>query len=127
LAGIETLSNGYEKPTNPTTGAQHFPAMERNVQRMNDHAHDPTGESPTGEQLAAITQAVDSDDWGADLGGGSYRQELTMPAPLEFDTTRIEVRRSTGEIVYPKIVKTAADKFYLYTNDNTASYTISYV
>ena len=78
-------------------------------------------------RIAASLQEVDADDWGADLGGGSYRQEITMPAGLTFDSSRIEVRRSTGEVVYAKVVKTNDNKFYLYTNDNTASYVISYV
>lgn len=123
MAGLTTLTYGYEKPDNAAVGSQHFPAMERNVQRMNDHRHD----GDDGAQIAATTQVVDSANWGADLGGTSYRQEITMPENFEFDTSRIEVRRSTGEMVYPTIVKTQATKFYLYTNDNTASYTISYV
>lgn len=122
MSALITLSFGYEKPTNVGYGAQWFPAMERNVQRMNDHTHD--GED--GARIAAETQDVSSDNWSADLGGGSYRQEITMPEGMTFDDARIEVRRE-GEMVYPKIVKTAASKFYLYTNDNSANYTISYV
>jgi hypothetical protein len=121
--GLEILSHGYEKPENSTTGAQWFPAMERNIQRMNDHTHD----GLDGAQIGANLQNVLAANWGADLGGTSFRQEVIMPNPLEFDTSRIEVRRSTGEMVYPTIVKTAANKFYLYTNDNTAEYVVSYV
>ena len=37
---ISNLSKGYLKPGNPTTGDLWFPAMETNIQLMNDHVHD---------------------------------------------------------------------------------------
>jgi hypothetical protein len=121
---IQTLSHGYEKPTNPTTGDVFWQAMERNIQRMNDHNHDgDTG----GPQLASVTSDVLAANWGADLGGGTYRQLITMPNPMAFDTTRLEVRRSTGEVAYPDMVKVSASTFYIYTNAPTVSYVISYV
>lgn len=122
-AGILVLTYGYEQPTNSATGDVWFPAMERNISRMNEHTHD--GED--GAQIAPTLQDVQADSWGADLGGGSYRQLIQMPNNFVFDNTRIEVRRSTGEMVYPEIVKSTANKFYLYTNDNTKAYKISYV
>ena len=123
MSGITALSFGYELPDNTATGDQFFPALERNISRMNAHTHD----GSDGAQIAANLQELSAEDWSADLGGGSYRQEVTMPGALEFDNTRIEVRTSAGEVVYPTIVKTASNKFYLYTNDNTAEYVVSYV
>lgn len=35
-----TLSYGYEKPQNGDTGDVFFPALERDIQRLNDHTHD---------------------------------------------------------------------------------------
>lgn len=120
---LTTLSKGYEKPTNPTYGDLFWPALERNIQRMNDHTHD----GFDGAQIAANLQTVDSADWGADLGGGSYRQLLTMPGALVFNDTRIEVRRDDGQVVYATIERVSFNTFYLYTNDNTQSYVVSYV
>lgn len=120
---ITVLSNGYKKPSNPTFGDLWFPAMEDNIQLMNDHNHD----GDNGDRIAATTQSVSSAAWGSDLGGGTYRQTITTPNGIEYDTIRIEVRRSTGEMVYPTLVRLTATTFYFYTNDNTANYTISYV
>lgn len=120
---IQTLSHGYEKPTNPTTGDVFWEALERNIQRMNDHDHD----GVSAPQIAATVEEVLAANWGADLGNGSYRQLITLPDPMEFDSTRIEVRRSTGEIAYPDIVRVSASTFYIYTNDNSVSYDVSYI
>lgn len=35
-----TLSYGFEKPVNGDTGDVFFPALERDIQRLNDHTHD---------------------------------------------------------------------------------------
>ena len=114
---ISTLSKGYKKPTNPTTGDAWFPAMEDNIQRMNDHTHNGTD----GALIAVTTQDILSANWGADLGGGLYRQLMTMPAGFQFDQTRIEIRSSGGEVIYAKIERVSATTYYVYTNDATIS------
>jgi len=121
---IAILSHGYELPTGVTTGDRHFPAMERNIQRMNDHDHD-GGEG--GARLSATLVDALEDNWSADLGGNSYRQLVDVPEGFEFDNCRIEVRRSTGEVVYPDIVQVDESSFYLYTNDNSVSYKLSFL
>lgn len=120
---ISTLSNGYKKPSDPTYGDLFFPAMETNIQLMNDHTHD----GSDGNQIANTTQSAAAASWGSDLGGGTYRQLITMTSPFVFDSTRIEVRRSTGEMAYPTIEKVSSNTFYIYTNDNSVTYTINYV
>ncbi len=120
---LTDLSYGYEKPSNPTTGDVWFPAMERNIQRMNDHTHD----GDNGARIAAETASISSGAWGSDLGGSKYRKLLTLPAGFTFDAVRIEVRRSTGEMVYPTIEKVSSTTFYLYTNSNALTYTVSYI
>lgn len=120
---MQTLSHGYEKPANPDTGEAFWQALERNIQRMNDHTHD----GQDGEQIAATVDDVLAANWGTDLGNGTYRQLITLPDPMEFDSTRIEVRRSTGEVAYPDMVKVSDTTFYIYTNDNSVSYKVSYL
>lgn len=123
MAAITILTFGYELPNNTCTGDVWFPAMERNIQRMNDHTHD--GEDSS--RIAATVQDVLAANWGADIGGGMYRQTVQMPVGFTFENSRIEVRRSTGEVVYPSIVKVTETTFYLYTNNNTVSYKVSYL
>jgi len=120
---INTLSYGYEKPVNPTTGDVFWLALERNIQRMNDHSHNGTD----GPRIAATTEAVSAASWGSDLGNGKWRQTITLPTGFTFDNARIEVRRSTGEMVYPTIEKIDSTSFYLYTNDDSLAYVISYL
>ena len=98
---ITELSHGYKKPSNPTSGDLFFPALEEAIQKMNDHKHSGTD----GEFIASTVQDVLAANWGADIGGGNYRQLLTVPTGMQFDTCRIEVRRSTGEMAYPTIVR----------------------
>lgn len=120
---LSTLSYGFIKPSDPTYGDQFFPAMETNIQKMNDHTHDGSNSAP----IAATTQTVSSASWGSDLGGGTYRQLITTPSGYSFDSNRIEVRRSTGEMSYPTIVRVSATTFYIYTNDNSVTYSIQYI
>lgn len=120
---LTTLSKGYKKPSDPCYGDVFYPAMEDNIQQMNDHTHNGTD----GALIASTTQSVSAGSWGSDLGGGTYRQLITMTSPFVYDSTRIEVRRSTGEMAYPTIEKVSSNTFYIYTNDNSVAYTISYV
>ncbi len=120
---VSTLSKGYKLPGNPTTGDLWFPAMMTNIQLLNDHTHD----GSDGNRIASSVVAVANSGWGSDLGGGSYRQIVTVPTGFTFDTCRIEVRRSTGEMVYPEIVKINASTFYLYTNNNSLAYNVSFI
>lgn len=114
---------GYKLITAPTDGSLFWDAIEFNFSRLDTHNHDGT----TGAPIASSTGTASSGAWGSDLGGGRYRQEITMPAGRTFDTTRFEVRDSNNEVTYNTLVKTASNKFYIYTNDNSKTYTIHYV
>lgn len=120
---ITTLSKGYQKPSDPTYGDLFFPALEDNIQLMNDHAHD----GVTGAVTPRTVVTASSGSWGSDLGGGTYRQLLTAPTGFTYDDARIEVRRSTGEIVYATIERVSSTTFYLYTNNNAITYTVSFL
>jgi hypothetical protein len=120
---LETLTYGFEKATLPTTADVWMPAFERNWQKVNDHTHNGVNSA----QIANTTATVSSASWGSDLGGGRYRQLITLPGTMQFDSTRIEVRRSTGQMAYPTIEKVSATTFYIYTNDNSVSYILNYL
>lgn len=118
---MQTLSKGYKKPQSPDTGDLVFPALEADIQQMNDHAHNGTDSQP----LATRQQTVVHAAWVAQ-GGGTYRQTITVPTGLSYDTCDIWVQRSTGERVYATMVRISTTQFYLYTNDSTVDYTLSY-
>ena len=119
---MQILSKGYEKPINPDTGDVWFPAMERNIQRMNDHTHNGTD----GAFIAVTIQDILAANWGADLGGGTYRQLITLPSGIQFDSTRLEFRLSTGQVVYPTVERVSGTTYHVFTNDNALSYKAIY-
>lgn len=118
-----TLSKGYKKPQNPDTGDVWFPALELDIQMLNDHNHDGVNSQP----LATLVQSILAASWVvAPQGGGLYRQLLTVPTGLSYDTCEIWVLRSTGERAYPTLERASSTTFYLYTNDNSLAYSVQY-
>lgn len=119
---MQTLSYGYKLPETDDTGDTFWPALEDNIQQLNDHTHNGTNSA----LLAVATQSILAASWSADLGGGSYRQLITLPGSRTFDGTSIEMRLSSGHIIYPTIEKVSATTYYVYTNDNTVNMTAVY-
>ena len=120
---MQTLSYGYLKPDNPDTGDQFFPAMEFNIQRLNDHNHDGSNSAP----LTTVSQNILPGSWvAAPIGGGLYRQLVTIPAPFDYDVCAIFFKLSTGEVVYPSVERVSTSAYYVYTNDNSLTYVAYY-
>lgn len=116
---MQTLSYGYKKPANPDTGDEFYPAMEDNIQRLNDHDHDGVNSAP----LASRTVSAPSGAWvAAPIGGGVYRQQVSVPAGLNYDDCQIWFKLSTGEYVFPSVERVSASLFWVYTNDNSLNY-----
>lgn len=120
-----TLSNGYKKPQNGIdTSDVWFPAMETNVQLLNDHTHSP---GVDGNQLFVKTQAISSGSWAAaPIGGGLYIQTITLPTGYAYDTTDMWFRLSTGEIFLPSIERVSGTQYKIYINDNSLAVTAFY-
>lgn len=114
-----TLSYGYKKPQSPDTGDVFFPALEQDLQQLNDHAHDGSDSAP----LASRSVSAPSGSWSA-TSGGTYRQLVTVPSGLSYDSCEVWVKRSTGERCYPTLERVSSTTFYIYTNDNTLTYTL---
>ena len=54
-----TLSHGYEKPETGDKGSVFFPALEDNIQKLNDHNHNGlNSELLTAAASAAVTQTI---------------------------------------------------------------------
>lgn len=117
---METLSYGYKKPETNDSGAVVFPALEDNIQRLNDHTHDGANSSKLpGSSIESTVESVLATNWGSDLGGGYYKQTVNMPTGFDFDYTQIQVRLSTGHIMQPTIIRLSTAQFDIYVNDNT--------
>lgn len=116
-----TLSFGYKKPQNTDTGDVVFPALEADIQQLNDHIHD----NITSALLFTKTQTISSGPWGAYIPG-ILRQLVTVPTGYSFDTCDVWFKLSTGQIVYPSIERVSSTTYYIYTNDGSLSYTAFY-
>ncbi len=127
-----TLSYGFKKPQTGDKGSVFFPALETNFQLLNDHNHD--GVTSVAVSTTAITkgsQTISSGSWIATTGG-TYRQEVTMPAGFSYAGSQIRFRISSGThegaTIFPSIEKgSAANKYYVYTNDNSLDIEALYV
>ena len=115
-----TLSYGYVKPQTGDKGSVFFPALEDNITRLNDHTHNGTNSARlTATSADAVSQSISAASW-ASQGGGMYRQTVTMPSFIFFDTHAIQFRNSsTGEIMYLQAVKVTSNTYYVYINDNS--------
>jgi hypothetical protein len=118
---VATLTYGTKKVTAPADGSLFWDALESNQDKLDGHTHDGVN-TP---RIAGTTFAVTAAGWAA--SGIHYRQTITLPTGFTYDNTRISVRRSTGEQCYPTLEKISSTKFYIYTNDNTLAYDMSYV
>jgi hypothetical protein len=121
-----TLSYGFVKPQNGDKGSTFFPALADNVQKTNDHTHNGTDSAKLSGPVSAnvATQSVPSGSW-ADQGNGTYRQLVTLSS-LQYDNINISFKTSAGHQVYPTVEKVSATTYYVYTNDNTLTYTAVY-
>ena len=118
-----TLSNGVIKNANGDTGDTFYADLATNAQLQNDHVHD----GVTGNVLTSTQTNISAGSWAASpIGGGSYRQTITLPAGFSYNTCVMEFRLSTGEVVYPTIEKISATQYYIYTNDNSLAYVANY-
>lgn len=131
---MDLTTYGYKIPKTPDTGQTWFSNLEFDIQRLNDHSHNGVDSTLLATNAVTVTtQAIASASWGSDLGGGTYKQSITLPsvgatpAQLLFNAIGIEIRvTSTKEVVYPKIIRTGASTYDIYTNDNTQAFTALY-
>ncbi len=123
---MTTLTYGLKRPQTGDQGAALFQALEDNITRIDAHDHDGS-DSPllTTASLLSITQAIPSGSWVATTQG-NYRQLVTLPGALDFDTIVISMRNSSSYVVYATIEKVSDSTYYVYTNDNLTSFTAVY-
>lgn len=123
---MQTLSYGYQKPESGDVGSLFFPALEDDIQQVNDHDHDGVNSAliPSHSIVSGTVTAL-AVDWVATTFG-MYRQLITCPTGWTYDDSNKEFRLASGATYYPLIEKVSATTFYLYINDNTQSVVISF-
>lgn len=120
---MQTLPYGLKVPeAGIDSGEVVFDALEGDLIQIDAHSHD----GVTSKLLAPTTQNISSASWGSDLGGGSWKQTITLPGALTFDTISIQIRLSTGHIIYSTVNKLSSTTYEVYVNDNTLNLTAVY-
>lgn len=127
-----TLSYGFEKPATGDKGSVFWPALEDNIQQLNDHTHNGTNSARiTTASSTAVTQSVSAAGW-ASLSAGLYRQTVTLPAALTavsgtYDNYAIEIRNAAnGRRLFLQTEKVTSTTFYVWCNDNAIDLTVVY-
>ena len=110
------LSNGYKLPETGDFGNIWFPAIEDNIQRLNDHTHDGSNSeklpstSVEGVVLSLLSGAFS-------VSGNEFMAVVTIPAAASVDTQGIIFRDpTTKETIYLRIVKISVTQFEVYTS-----------
>lgn len=123
-----TLSKGYKRPDTGDRGSVFFPDLENNINLVNAHKHDGTdGEKVAAKDLVKASDTVLAASWGADLGGSTYTQSISMSGAATFDDAIMKVVDSaSGDIIYPTISKTGTNTYDITINDNTLTLVVTY-
>lgn len=122
-----TLTHGFKKPETGDKGPIVFPALEDNIQQLNDHDHDgANSEKLPSSAIDPLTQSVLAANWGASIGNGLFKQTITLPAALSYDTTGFHCQLSSGDVVACTIEKVSASQYDIFTNDDTETLTVLY-
>jgi hypothetical protein len=125
-AHLLTLTYGFKKPQTGDKGSVFYPAMETNMQQLNDHTHNGSDSARLpSTSLTVVTQSILSASW-VDLTNGNYRQAVTMPAGFNFDEVTVTFRLTSGHYINPTVEKISTTSYYVYCNDNSVALTAVY-
>lgn len=122
------LSYGFKKPETGDKGSVFFPALEFDIQQLNDHTHNGVNSALIqSSSIVATTQALLSASW-VSVGGGRFRQLVMMPGAMQYDNQGILAKLTvSGDQIYPTIEKVTANTFYIYINDSSLDVTVYYL
>ncbi len=126
---MDTLSYGYQRPADGDKASVWMPALQANVTKVNDHNHD--GSNSAALSAAAIgkyTSSLVAASWILDAQN-RYYQDVTVPVGITEINNFIPnfYITSTGERVYPSMIRLTATTYKVYCNDNSIALTVKYV
>lgn len=124
-----TLSYGYKLPSNGDAAggtSGWFNTLSFDITQLNTHSHNGTDSAlVTGGNVSTGTASAPSGSWGSAVSTGVYRQAVTLPTGFTYDNSLVQVRNtSSGNMVMATIEKISSSSLYVYTGDNTQSYTL---
>lgn len=123
-----TLSYGFKKPQTGDKGSVWFPAMEDNMQKLNDHTHNGTDSAQlAGTSISTGSTAISSASWALTSGKtATYEQTVNMPAGFGYDSHYFIGFKNSANgmpllLSYEKVSNTQVKVFI---NDNTLNVTM---
>ena len=125
---MQTLSYGIKKPEDGDKGSSFFPALEDDLQQLNDHDHDGVDSAPIlSTNITSVQQALSAALWVA-VSGGTYRQLVTVPNGKLYDNSFIFFRNTADKSqMFLGVEKVSRTTYYVYINDSTIDITAYYV
>lgn len=121
---MQVLSYGFKRPDDGDAGSIWFPALYDCITQLNSHDHDGTDSALiTSAYIQKGTVTVSSGSWSS-ISTGKYRQLVTVPSGFNMSDFSITTYLSTGDLIHPTIEKVSSTTFYIYTLDNTLTYTV---
>lgn len=127
---MNTLTYGRKQPETGDEsegGTGWFDALSDNILLDDAHSHNGTDSVRlTSVSMDAYTTTTGT-SWGASIGDGIYRMTITMPTGRDFAKYDIAFKTSAGQRVYLDYLYVSSSSFYVYTNDNTADYTVLFI
>ncbi len=123
-----TLTYGYKKPETNDRGNIFFVPLAADIQQLNDHFHNGVDSALIpGSSIIKPTTSILAVGWSA-TSGGRYRQEITLPTGFLFASAIIRFITAAGNVAeLTTELGSAANKYYVYVNDNTLALTAVYV
>jgi len=117
---------GYKIPETTERGSIVFPALEANIQRVNDHDHLGGNSAPlTPAALIATSQSLLAGSWSL-VANGIYKQVVTMPAGLNYDYTLREFRLADNSQFHPTVNRLSTLQYEVFINDPSQNVTVIY-
>ena len=111
------LSKGFKLPETGDFGDVWFPAIEDNIQQLNDHTHNGTDSEKIPSASVEANKVTILAAAFADQGDGYWRATVSLPAGTDYDKLQIIARDpTTGEAVYLRHTKLSTTQAYVYTN-----------
>ena len=130
---MQTLTYGFKKPQTNDSGSSFFPALESNIQQLNDHDHNGVNSA----KLAAGAVEATFHDLGSTWVAGPsaskpYKQLVTLPtalisAAMKTDLLDMAFRDADGNKLYLDMTVITDTTYEVYSNDNTLDLTVVYI
>jgi len=115
---MQTLSKGYKLPQTGDFGTDWFPALEDDIQQLNDHAHNGIDSELISSlyvtaQISSILIAAFTN-----ISPGVERATVTVPGGQLVNNFAITLKDpTTKEVLYLRLEKLNATQFYVYASE----------